>query len=68
MHSHCSTCGSDFYDKVVEKCPKCGGLCAHLTDRDVQFVEHEARCMTVGWFDGMGIWGPRNKNFADSAK
>ena len=37
--SHCFTCARDFYNKVLDKCPHCGGLCSTYNDRDMQFME-----------------------------
>lgn len=39
IDSHCLICGSDYFDLMLDKCPKCGGLCRHYNDKDMFLME-----------------------------
>lgn len=39
VDSHCLICGRDFFDLILDKCPKCGGLCSKFTDKDMALME-----------------------------
>jgi rRNA maturation endonuclease Nob1 len=38
--SHCVMCGRDFHNLILDKCPRCGGLCNRFTDNDMRLMEH----------------------------
>jgi len=39
IDSHCMLCGRDYFDLMLDKCPKCGGLCRQYNDKDMFLME-----------------------------
>jgi predicted nucleic acid-binding Zn-ribbon protein len=39
IDSHCLICGRDFYDLMLDTCPRCGGRCNHYDEKDMFLME-----------------------------
>jgi predicted nucleic acid-binding Zn-ribbon protein len=38
QHTSCLNCGKLIFDKLLERCPKCGGYVAYISDEDLYLL------------------------------
>ncbi len=42
-HTSCLYCGKLVFDRLLEKCPKCGGYVVYLAEKELPFLGRGAR-------------------------
>jgi predicted nucleic acid-binding Zn-ribbon protein len=48
LHTSCLNCGKLIFDKLLERCPKCGGHVAYISDEDLHLlVRHRPSALRV---------------------